>query len=204
MGVPPTSTMTETRIPVGFVSNVASAEEPSQSLNSRNAEALNTDDDGSTVLALREALVTEFVCQQLITQAKKLSSAASHAAPTLRQAVIPLERFGYEQRLDELKNIAQEECIPYNPSSELDLLEFLRTRTFKCRRAALTLEDDGSIRATWRTHDWRLSLCFDGYHKVRYVLLDRKRPPLGDMGTVDLDKFDDVRQPFDLKVVLKT
>ena len=119
------------------------------------------------------------------------------------ETALPLERFRYEHRLDELKNIAQEKCIPYNVSSEIDFLEFLGARTFKCRRAALTLEDDGSLRATWRTRDWRLGLRFDGYQRVRYVLLDRKRPPLGNMGTVDLEKFDDSRQPFDLKVVLE-
>lgn len=109
----------------------------------------------------------------------------------------------YADRLSELAQAAVEEdiCQPSNESKR-DFFEFLSTRGFGVRRAGLALLDDGLLCATWRNGKWRLGLTFLGKGQVKYVLLDRTNPPMGENGTSSLKSFAIVREGLVLKELL--
>lgn len=109
----------------------------------------------------------------------------------------------YETRLAELEEAAHDEGIcPPRDESKADFIEFLETLGFSARRAAVTLSDDGILRATWRDEKWRLGMSFLGNGKVDYVLLDRLNPPDGETGIRGFENFSVDCKRFDLAGLL--
>lgn len=97
----------------------------------------------------------------------------------------------YDERINELAEIAIEEGISPKTESLQDFLSFVQADGASLSKGALFLLDDGTYKATWRNAKWRIDLTFLGSQRLSYVLLDRSNPPEGEADQIDFKSFSD-------------
>lgn len=95
----------------------------------------------------------------------------------------------YDERINELAEIASEEGITPKTESLQDFLRFVQADGVSLSKGALFLLDDGTYKATWRNAKWRIDLTFLGSQRLSYVLLDRSNPPEGEADQIDFKSF---------------
>ena len=111
-----------------------------------------------------------------------------------------------ENRIEDLKRIADDEGIEVSDDSEQDLRSFLNSVRFM-RRPYIALLDNGNFRAIWKNagHE-QIGLQFRGARRIQYVLFPL-RPPDGFMaqaaGRDTLENAGRRIEAFDLWRLLK-